>query len=66
MGKSTIKTKYDPFRAKVIKDLMTETGYTQTFVREAVKGLKKSLAAEEIRKEFNNRYAKIKEALKTN
>ena len=63
MDKSKTKTKYDAFRARIIREIMEETGYSQSFVREAIKGGQKSLAAEDVRKDFNKRYAKPKEIL---
>lgn len=65
MDKNNKKTKYDPFRASIIKDIMSETGYSQTFVREAIKGQRKSLAGEEVRRQFNTRYTKLKEVLRS-
>ena len=58
------KTKYDIVRAEVVKQLSTETGFTPAYIRMSLKGERKSVQAEEIKKEFNKRYNKIKQALK--
>lgn len=66
MDKSSIKTKYDPFRGRIITDLIRETGLSPSFIRQAIKGDRTSETAEKIRREFKIRYNKIQEALKSN
>jgi len=64
MDKGMLKTKYDAIKGQVIKMLILETGFSQSFVRQAISGDRDSELAVEIRKEFKKRYEAASAALK--